>query len=273
MRRFFKSFKKFSNPLRRLDTIANDADMHEKPLEELRFLGNTIIERCRIVLKEHEALKCSEKTADANGTGKRRRLSLFFVHSCAKRNATIGNAFSSCRGEEAARPMPVLQAQRRVDQREDDALDLRGAGALGSSGAACPRREGVVVPAHQEGQGCPLGRALGYTGRLQVGVCGLLVAARLPPSPFFPAALTKDLLRQAPAGDLRVRDGLVGATEGRPGPQSRRQNPSGRRLEAAGEAPGKQSPISVEAHSQDARIRRFQSKRATSLIPFTSLLF
>ncbi|KAG7154403.1 Chromodomain-helicase-DNA-binding protein 1-like, partial [Homarus americanus] len=45
VRRFYKSFKKFCNPQRRLDTIAVDADLREKPMTDLRKLAETIIER------------------------------------------------------------------------------------------------------------------------------------------------------------------------------------------------------------------------------------
>lgn len=73
VRRFFKSFKKFSNPLRRLDTIAHDADLREKPISDLRKVGETIYERCQDAMKEHESQKENEKTPEVNGQPKQRR--------------------------------------------------------------------------------------------------------------------------------------------------------------------------------------------------------
>ena len=72
VRRFFKSFKRFSNPLRRLDTIAIDADLREKPMTDLKRLGETIVERCHEHMKEHELNK-EERNLDANGQPKQRK--------------------------------------------------------------------------------------------------------------------------------------------------------------------------------------------------------
>lgn len=69
VRRFFKSFKKFSKPLRHLDTIAYDADLKEKPVNDLRKLAELIIERCEEAMKEHESQKENEKTPEVNGEG------------------------------------------------------------------------------------------------------------------------------------------------------------------------------------------------------------
>lgn len=46
IRRFIKSYKKFPNPLERLEDIACDAELQEKPLIDLKFLGNLLHERC-----------------------------------------------------------------------------------------------------------------------------------------------------------------------------------------------------------------------------------
>ncbi|XP_042207777.1 chromodomain-helicase-DNA-binding protein 1-like isoform X5 [Homarus americanus] len=67
VRRFYKSFKKFCNPQRRLDTIAVDADLREKPMTDLRKLAETIIERCQESMREQEATKETDKTSDING--------------------------------------------------------------------------------------------------------------------------------------------------------------------------------------------------------------
>ncbi|XP_049876715.1 chromodomain-helicase-DNA-binding protein 1 isoform X2 [Pectinophora gossypiella] len=52
IRRFVKSYKKFSAPLKHLDSIACDAELQEKPLAELKKLGEILAERCRAVLNE-----------------------------------------------------------------------------------------------------------------------------------------------------------------------------------------------------------------------------
>uniref|UniRef100_T1GR74 Helicase C-terminal domain-containing protein n=1 Tax=Megaselia scalaris TaxID=36166 RepID=T1GR74_MEGSC len=46
IRKFIKSYKKFPNPLERLEDIACDAELQEKPLNDLRYLGNLLHERC-----------------------------------------------------------------------------------------------------------------------------------------------------------------------------------------------------------------------------------
>ena len=66
VRRFFKSFKKFSNPLRRLDTIALDADLREKPANDLKRLGENILDRCRECMKEYEQ-NSREKSTENDG--------------------------------------------------------------------------------------------------------------------------------------------------------------------------------------------------------------
>ncbi|XP_066973477.1 chromodomain-helicase-DNA-binding protein 1 isoform X4 [Macrobrachium rosenbergii] len=73
VRRFIKSFKKFSNPLRRLETIAHDADLREKPINDLRKIGETLIERCQEAMKEAESLKENDKAPEVNGQPKTRR--------------------------------------------------------------------------------------------------------------------------------------------------------------------------------------------------------
>ena len=54
VRRFFRSMKRFSNPLRRLDTIARDADLRDKPIPELKRLAETILEKCTTFMQELE---------------------------------------------------------------------------------------------------------------------------------------------------------------------------------------------------------------------------
>ncbi|XP_050681248.1 chromodomain-helicase-DNA-binding protein 1 isoform X2 [Leptidea sinapis] len=52
IRRFVKSYKKFSAPLKHLDSIACDAELQEKPLADLKKLGEILQERCKAVLND-----------------------------------------------------------------------------------------------------------------------------------------------------------------------------------------------------------------------------
>lgn len=52
IRRFVKSYKKFSAPVKHLDSIACDAELQEKPLAELKKLGEMLEERCKAVLND-----------------------------------------------------------------------------------------------------------------------------------------------------------------------------------------------------------------------------
>ncbi|KAJ8926869.1 hypothetical protein NQ314_020720 [Rhamnusium bicolor] len=52
IRRFIKSYKKFSAPLKRLEAVACDAELQEKPLPELKKLGELLHDRCRAFMNE-----------------------------------------------------------------------------------------------------------------------------------------------------------------------------------------------------------------------------
>lgn len=54
LRRFIKSYKKFPAPLKRLEAIACDAELQEKPLNELRRVAEMLRERCISFLDEHK---------------------------------------------------------------------------------------------------------------------------------------------------------------------------------------------------------------------------
>ncbi|XP_050554686.1 chromodomain-helicase-DNA-binding protein 1 isoform X3 [Spodoptera frugiperda] len=69
IRRFVKSFKKFSAPLKHLDSIACDAELQEKPLAELKKLGEILQERCKAVLNE-TADTANEQTEGRKNTRK-----------------------------------------------------------------------------------------------------------------------------------------------------------------------------------------------------------
>ncbi|CAH1985372.1 unnamed protein product [Acanthoscelides obtectus] len=70
IRRFIKSYKKFSNPLKRLEAVACDAELQEKPLPELKKLGELLHERCKAYMNEQ-----SKENTEANNeevTGRKR---------------------------------------------------------------------------------------------------------------------------------------------------------------------------------------------------------
>lgn len=80
IRRFIKSYKKFPAPLKRLDDIAADAELQEKPLPELKFLSEQLRARSETCLTEYESVAPTKenKTAaagagdDDKGAGRKR---------------------------------------------------------------------------------------------------------------------------------------------------------------------------------------------------------
>lgn len=57
VRRFVKSYRKFSAPLKRLEAVACDSELQEKPLADLRRLGETLRDRCNKIMAEWTTLK------------------------------------------------------------------------------------------------------------------------------------------------------------------------------------------------------------------------
>ncbi|KAF7287502.1 hypothetical protein GWI33_001462 [Rhynchophorus ferrugineus] len=70
IRRFVKSYKKFSAPLKRLEAVACDAELQEKPLAELRKLGEMLHERC--IAYMNEQTKENNESNNTDGPGKKR---------------------------------------------------------------------------------------------------------------------------------------------------------------------------------------------------------
>ncbi|XP_012264191.2 chromodomain-helicase-DNA-binding protein 1 isoform X1 [Athalia rosae] len=73
IRRFVKSYKKFGAPLKRLDDIAADAELQEKPMSELRYLGEQLRIRCEACLAEFETIAKENKTTEEEGRGPGRK--------------------------------------------------------------------------------------------------------------------------------------------------------------------------------------------------------
>lgn len=68
LRRFIKSYKKFPVPLKRLEAIACDAELQEKPLADLRKIGEMLRSRCIAFLEEHKNIPQTEKKPKAAAT-------------------------------------------------------------------------------------------------------------------------------------------------------------------------------------------------------------
>lgn len=69
IRRFIKSYKKFSAPWKRLEAVACDAELQEKPLADLSKLGELLRERCQASIDEH-AKENDTLNEDSNLSGK-----------------------------------------------------------------------------------------------------------------------------------------------------------------------------------------------------------
>lgn len=78
LRRFIKSYRKFPAPLKRLEAIACDAELQEKPLADLRKIGEQLHERCVSFMEEHAsqpaaaAAAVTSSSADVSAEAKKR---------------------------------------------------------------------------------------------------------------------------------------------------------------------------------------------------------
>lgn len=69
-----KSYKKFSAPLKRLEAVACDAELQEKPLAELRKLGELLHERCIAFMNEQTKENNESNNVDDGGKNVKKRL-------------------------------------------------------------------------------------------------------------------------------------------------------------------------------------------------------
>ncbi|KAG8189231.1 hypothetical protein JTE90_013761 [Oedothorax gibbosus] len=72
IRRFIKSYKRFPAPLKRLESIAMDAELQEKPFADLKKIGELIKNGCDKAMKEHLE-KSDTKEEEESGPKKRGR--------------------------------------------------------------------------------------------------------------------------------------------------------------------------------------------------------
>lgn len=64
LRRFIKSYKKFAAPMKRLESIAMDAELQEKPLSDLTYLARSLQTECENAIKEHEIKSAKENLSE-----------------------------------------------------------------------------------------------------------------------------------------------------------------------------------------------------------------
>lgn len=109
IRRFIKSYKKFAVPLKRLEVIACDAELQEKPLAELKKLAELLLEKSVTFLDEHS----KENENDASSTTKKRGARAGFS---IKFGGVSFNAKKLIQGQEELQPLdeiiPVASEER-----------------------------------------------------------------------------------------------------------------------------------------------------------------
>ncbi|XP_055685327.1 chromodomain-helicase-DNA-binding protein 1 [Lutzomyia longipalpis] len=116
LRRFIRSYKKFPAPLKRLEAIACDAELQEKPLAELKKLGEMLRKRCVTFLDEHS----KENENDANGVKKRGARAGFSV----KFGGVSFNARTLMACEEELQPLDEVMPGN-CDERLKWVLDIK----------------------------------------------------------------------------------------------------------------------------------------------------
>ncbi|XP_077514180.1 chromodomain-helicase-DNA-binding protein 1 isoform X3 [Amblyomma americanum] len=69
IRRFIKSYRKFPVPAKRLDAVALDAELQEKPLADLKRLATMLHSGCEQAMKENQASAAVTDTPETNNNG------------------------------------------------------------------------------------------------------------------------------------------------------------------------------------------------------------
>ncbi|XP_055712394.1 chromodomain-helicase-DNA-binding protein 1 isoform X2 [Phlebotomus papatasi] len=116
LRRFIRSYKKFPAPLKRLEAIACDAELQEKPLAELKKMGELLRKRCVTFLDEHS----KENDNDTNGVKKRGARAGFSV----KFGGVSFNARTLMACEEELQPLDEM-IPGSADERLKWVLDIK----------------------------------------------------------------------------------------------------------------------------------------------------
>lgn len=68
-----KSFRKFASPLDRLLAVAGDAELQEKPMGDLKKLGELILQRCQEALESAKSGKETLVETAEDGQGGRKK--------------------------------------------------------------------------------------------------------------------------------------------------------------------------------------------------------
>lgn len=120
IRRFIKSYKKFPAPLKRLEAIAGDADLNEKPMNEIRKLAERLHERCVAFMDEHAKEPAAAGSADATEAKKRGARAGFSV----KFGGVSFNAKTLITCEEELQPLDTVMPANH-DERLKWSLDIK----------------------------------------------------------------------------------------------------------------------------------------------------
>ncbi|EDW12292.2 chromodomain-helicase-DNA-binding protein 1 isoform X2 [Drosophila mojavensis] len=115
LRRFIRSYKKFPAPLQRLEAIACDAELQEKPLAELKRVGEMLHQRCVQFLDEHkEEENKTVKEDEQQGSKQRRTRATYSV----KLGGVSFNAKTLLACEEELHPLNELMPSSAVERQQ-----------------------------------------------------------------------------------------------------------------------------------------------------------
>lgn len=110
LRRFIKSYKKFPAPLKRLEAIACDAELQEKPLADMKKIAEQLHERCVSFMEEHA--KEPQPVNDGSEAKKRGARAGYSV----KFGGVSFNAKTLMTSEEELRPLDELLPAQAEDR-------------------------------------------------------------------------------------------------------------------------------------------------------------
>ncbi|XP_060646397.1 chromodomain-helicase-DNA-binding protein 1 isoform X2 [Drosophila nasuta] len=117
LRRFIRSYKKFPAPLMRLEAIACDAELQEKPLAELKRIGEMLHDRCVQFLNEHkeeETKTVKEEELQQQGNKQRRPRATYSI----KLGGVSFNAKTLLSCEEELQPLNELMPSSAQERQQ-----------------------------------------------------------------------------------------------------------------------------------------------------------